>query len=92
MLAGGEGAARDAIDEDLDARLRRASAQQPHVIGRALVAERRGHRAMHREQRIGEGELQLGERAGHSWLRCGMVTRLATEEVAAAIGSVGRGR
>ena len=38
-----------------------------------------GHGRVHREGRIGKGEAELARASpGHSWLRCGIVTRLAT--------------
>ena len=78
MLARREGAARHAIDEDLDAGLAMRR-RQPHVIGRALVAERRRDRRVDREMRaIAKATRSCASVAGHSWLRCGMVRRLAT--------------
>ncbi len=67
MLARREGAAASPIDiapvdEDLDS-CRIVRRGEPHVIGGALVAERRRHGVMHREMtRIPEGDAQLRQR------------------------------
>ena len=70
MLARREGAAGHAIDEHFDARLavRRG---QPHVIGRAFVAERGRDRRVDLEMRlVAEGEQQL-RRASPAIRGCG---------------------
>ena len=63
MLARREGAAGYAIDEQFDPDLA-MRAGQPHVIGRALVAERGRDRAVDRKGRVGEGDAQLRQRVG----------------------------
>jgi len=56
MLPGGEGAARYAVDKDLDPGLA-VGWGQPHMIGRAFIAERSRHGPMNRESIVGEGQL-----------------------------------
>src|SRR3546814_20053850 len=62
MLARGKRAARDAVDEYLDAR-RVMCARHPHMIGSPLVPEGWGHGSMNREVAlIGEGQPPLRQR------------------------------
>jgi len=63
MLAGGEGAAGDAIDEYLHP-WRAMLRGEPHMVRRAFVPERGRDRRVHRERRVGEGEAELGEGVG----------------------------
>ena len=79
MLPRRKGAAGHAVDEDLDARLAMRWGQ-PHVIGRALVAECRRDRRDEPRRAAGSANAicSCASVPGHSWLRCGMVRRLAT--------------
>ena len=92
VLAGGVGAARLAIDEDFHAR-RIVAGAQPHVVGRALVAEGGGDRGVHGEVRvIGEGKLQLRQRLAPFMAAVGHRHEVGDGEVAASVGGVSRGR
>ena len=91
MLARRKGSARNAVDEQLEAGLAMLGGE-PHVIGRALIAERRRHRIVHRESPSPNASRNCASVPGHSWLRCGMVRRLATVRWRSPSAGVGRGR
>jgi hypothetical protein len=92
MLAGGKGAAADAVDEDLDAG-RAVARRKAHMVGGALVPERRRHRRVDGEMpRIGEGETKLGKRLRPFMAAVGHRHQIGGSEVAAAVGGVRRGR
>ena len=89
MLAGREGAAGSAVNEQLDPRLA-ISCGQPHVIGRAFVAERRGHRPVHCECGVGEGELELCQSRNPFVTAVRHGAQVGDRQVAAPVGGVGR--
>jgi hypothetical protein len=90
MLAGGEGAAADAVNEDFDARSVMGRTQ-PHMIGRAFVAERGGDGLVDREGRVGEGEAELRQRFGPFMAAVRHGDEIGGAEMAAVVGGVGRG-
>ena len=76
----------------LDPRLGVAG-RQPHVVGRALVAEGRRNRRMDGEAAlVGEGEPELGQRRRPFVAAMGHRPQVGGGEVAAAVRRVGRGR
>ncbi len=88
----GKGPPRHAVDEDLDAR-RVVARAQPHMIGRALVAEGRGDGRVHREMRVvGEGEAELRQRRRPFVAAVRHRPQVGDGEVAAAVRRVRRGR
>ena len=92
MLARREGAAGNAIDEDLDSRLA-VRRRQPHVVGRALVAERRRHRPVHGEMRgIGERQPKLRQRRRPFVAAVRHGAQIGDGQVALAVAGVGRRR
>ena len=90
MLARRKRPARLAINKHLKAR-RIVADRQPHVIGRTLVAKGRGHRAVHREGRVGESQLQLRQRAGPFVAAVRHGDKVGDRKVAAPVGAVRRG-
>jgi hypothetical protein len=92
VLAGGEGAAGNAVDEDLDAR-RVVRRGQPHVVGGTLVAERGGDGGVDREVTVvGEGDAQLRERVGPFVAAMRHRYEVGDGQVAAPVSRIGRWR